>query len=114
MIDSFQRLYNDELMFDCTISCTGGTLKAHKLVLSACSPYFTNLFTNFTNPFQYPIVVIKDMPFADLKAIVEFMYRGEVTVPQSILASVLESAKTLSITGLSDIKVIYFYCSTAV
>ena len=108
MIDSFQKLYNDEVMVDCTLSCAGGTLKAHKLVLSACSPYFTSLFATFTNPYQYPVVVIKDMPFADLKVIIEFIYRGEVTVPQALLPSVLESAKTLSITGLSDIKIANF------
>lgn len=106
MIQAFQRMYNDEVMVDCTLSCSGGTLKAHKLVLSACSPYFTNLFASFTNPYQYPVVILKDMPFADLKAIIEFMYRGEVTVSQSILSSVLESAKALSVTGLCDIKVI--------
>jgi len=105
MIQAFQRLYNDEVMVDCTLSCAGGTIKAHKVVLSACSPYFTSLFTSFTNPYQYPVIILKDMPFADLKAIIEFMYRGEVTVPQSTLPSVLESAKTLSVTGLCDIKI---------
>ena len=45
------------------------------------------------------------MPFVDLKAIVEFMYRGEVTVPQISLPSVLDSAKNLMITGLCDIKI---------
>lgn len=108
MIDSFQKLYNDEVLVDCTLSASGGTIRAHKLVLSACSPYFTQLFSTFTNPYQYPVVVMKDMPFTDLKAIIEFMYRGEVTVPQSILPSVLESAKTLSVTGLCDIKIANF------
>lgn len=94
MIQAFQRLYNDEVMVDCTLSCAGGTIKAHKVVLAACSPYFTSLFTSFTNPYQYPVIILKDMPFADLKAIIEFMYRGEVTVPQSTLPSVLESGKS--------------------
>ncbi|RWS29577.1 hypothetical protein B4U80_10311 [Leptotrombidium deliense] len=98
LIEAFQKLYNDEVMVDCTLSCQGGTLKAHKLVLSACSPYFTNLFSTFTNPYQYPVVILKDMPFSDLKAIIEFMYRGEVTVPQTSLPSVLDSAKTLVVT----------------
>ena len=98
--ETFQRLYREESMVDCTISCAGGTLKAHKLILSAYSPYFSSLFSTFTNPYQYPVVVIKDMPFLDLKAIIEFMYKGEVTVPRNILPSVLDSAKTLSVTGL--------------
>ena len=105
LIEAFQKLYNDEVMVDCTLSCMGGTIKAHKLLLSACSPYFTNLFSSFTNPYQYPVVILKDMPFVDLKAIIEFMYKGEVTVPQNILPSVLDSAKALMITGLCDIKV---------
>lgn len=108
LIEAFQRLYNDEVMVDCTISCSGGTLKAHKLVLSACSPYFASLFSTFTNPYQYPVVVIKDMPFSDMKAIIEFMYRGEVTIPRVSLHSVLDSARTLSVTGLCDIKVSYY------
>lgn len=105
MSETFERLYRDEVMVDCTISCGGGILRAHRLVLSTYSSYFMNLFSTFTNPYQYPVIFIKDMPFRDLKAIIEFIYRGEVTVPRSIIASVLESAKTLDITGLSQIEV---------
>ncbi|KAI1285415.1 Protein bric-a-brac 2 [Halotydeus destructor] len=103
--EAFRKLYNDEVLVDCTLSCSGGTVKAHKLVLSACSPYFTTLFSTFTNPYQYPVVILKDMAFADLKFILEYMYRGEVTVPQPNLTTVLEAAKSLSVTGLCDIKV---------
>lgn len=105
MIDQFQKLYNDEQMVDCTLSCSDGMIKAHKLVLSACSPYFTQLFINWTNPYQYPVIILKDMSFADLRVLIEFMYKGEVTVSQNLLPSVLESAKALQITGLREIKV---------
>lgn len=105
VIDQFQKLYNDEQMVDCTLSCNDGSIKAHKLVLSACSPYFTQLFINFTNPYQYPVIILKDMSFADLRVLIEFMYKGEVTVSQNLLPSVLESAKALQITGLREIKV---------
>lgn len=67
VIDQFQKLYTDELMVDCTLSCNEGSIKAHKLVLSACSPYFTTLFSEFTNPYQYPVIILKDMLFQDLK-----------------------------------------------
>ena len=105
VIDQFQKLYSDELMVDCTLSCNDGSIKAHKLVLSACSPYFTSLFTNFTNPYQYPVIILKDMSYADLKVLIEFMYKGEVTVSQNLLPSILESAKALQITGLREVKV---------
>lgn len=112
VIDQFQKLYNDEQMVDCTLSCSDGMIKAHKLVLSACSPYFTQLFINWTNPYQYPVIILKDMSFADLRVLIEFMYKGEVTVSQNLLPSVLESAKALQITGLREIKVGRCLCHT--
>lgn len=105
LVHQFARLYKDQSMVDCTISCQGGVLKCHKLVLSSCSPYFSNIFESFTNPYQYPVVVIKDMTFSNLKVIIDFMYKGEVTIPQSILNSVIETAKELQVTGLCDVKV---------
>lgn len=44
------------------------------------------------------------MPFSDLKAIIEFIYRGEITVSQTQLSSVLRSAEALKVKGLSDAK----------
>ena len=105
VIDQFQKLYNEEKFCDCTLSCNEGIIKAHKLVLSACSPYFQTLFLQCTEPYQYPVIILKDMSITDLKTLVEFMYKGEVTVSQSNLPSVLESAKALQITGLREIKV---------
>ena len=50
------------------------------MVLSACSSYFEHLFVNFSEPNQ--IVILKDTSFADIAAIVDFMYKGEINVSQ--------------------------------
>ena len=50
------------------------------MVLSACSSYFEQLFVNFSEPNQ--IVILKDTSFADIAAIVDFMYKGEINVSQ--------------------------------
>ena len=34
----------DEDFVDVTLSCEGKTIKAHKVILSACSDYFRNIF----------------------------------------------------------------------
>ena len=34
----------DEDFVDVTLSCEGRTIKAHKVILSACSAYFKNVF----------------------------------------------------------------------
>lgn len=78
---------------DVTLACEGTNLKAHKMVLAACSPYFQTLF--MANPCKHPIVILKDVRFIDLKAIIDFMYRGEVNVSQDQLSSLLKTAETL-------------------
>ena len=74
----------------------GQHTKAHKMILCACSPYFKNLLEQ--NPAKHPIIILKvldhfhrfrcvlagnsiilkDVPFSHLTAILEFMYAGEV------------------------------------
>jgi hypothetical protein len=34
------------------------------------------------NPAKHPIIILKDVPFQHLTAILEFMYAGEVNVAQ--------------------------------
>lgn len=102
MINVFEEMYKDESMVDVSLICDNGTIKGHRLVLSACSPYFRNILSQITNPNHYPIIIIKEMSFADLKAIIEFMYCGDVTVPQEQLESVLKSAEFLQVKGLVE------------
>ena len=40
---SFEQLRDHEDFVDVTLACEGGSVKAHKVVLSACSPYFKNI-----------------------------------------------------------------------
>lgn len=71
------------------------------MVLSACSSYFENLFTTFSERNQ--IVILKDTSYDDAVALVEFMYRGEINVPQEQLASLLKTAENLRIKGLAEV-----------
>lgn len=40
LISVFDTLLENETLVDCTLAAEGKFLKAHKVVLSACSPYF--------------------------------------------------------------------------
>lgn len=71
------------------------------MVLSACSPYFNALFVN--HPEKHPIVILKDVPYADMKSLLDFMYRGEVSVDQERLTAFLRVAETLRIKGLTEV-----------
>lgn len=100
MSDVFQNMLVHENLVDVTLACEGASIKAHKMILAACSPYFQNLF--MANPCKHPIVILKDVKFNDLKAIIDFIYSGEVNIPQDQLNSLLKTAETLKIKGLAD------------
>ncbi|KAK4290794.1 hypothetical protein Pmani_036334 [Petrolisthes manimaculis] len=95
----FDQLLQEEVFVDVTLSCEGGQqLRAHKVVLAACSPYFQAVLQN--NPCKHPIVILpRDVAFADLRAIIEFVYRGEIDVAQEQINSLLAAADTLKIKG---------------
>ncbi|KAK6633648.1 hypothetical protein RUM44_004255 [Polyplax serrata] len=99
---AFPKLLTSEHFVDVTLACEKQFIKCHKIVLSACSVYFETLLVN--NPCQHPIIFMKDVEFWEIKALVEFMYKGEVNVSQNQLDSLLKSAESLQIRGLSGTK----------
>ncbi|XP_065562078.1 protein bric-a-brac 1-like isoform X2 [Artemia franciscana] len=98
----FDQLLQSETFVDVTLAAEGQSIKAHKLVLSACSPYFQILFNE--NPCPHPIIILKDTKYDDLKAVVEYMYKGEISVAQNELNSLLKVADSLRIRGLSEME----------
>ncbi|KAG8221921.1 hypothetical protein J437_LFUL002480 [Ladona fulva] len=101
LLSVFDQLLHDESFVDVTLAVEGLFLKAHKMVLSACSPYFQTLFVH--NPDKHPIVILKDVPYADMRSLLDFMYRGEVSVDQDRLTAFLRVAESLRIKGLTEV-----------
>jgi len=95
---TFQDLRDENEFMDVTISCDGEQVKAHKVILSACSVTFKTLLKK--NPAQHPVIVLWDVSPRDLAAILDFMYHGEVNVKQDHLNSFLAVAERLRVRGL--------------
>ena len=51
-----------------------------QLVLSACSSYFETVLSLYEQ--QSPIIILKDVAYDDMSALMQFMYAGEITVEQ--------------------------------
>ncbi|XP_066959267.1 longitudinals lacking protein, isoforms A/B/D/L-like isoform X3 [Macrobrachium rosenbergii] len=100
LVAVFDNLLASESLVDVTLFAEGHLLKAHKVVLSACSPYFQTLFAQTTD--KHPIVILKDVKHDELKALLEYMYRGEVNVAQDQLGPLIKTAESLKIKGLAD------------
>ncbi|XP_031346977.1 longitudinals lacking protein, isoforms H/M/V isoform X11 [Photinus pyralis] len=102
LVAVFDTLLENGTLVDCTLAAEGKYLNAHKVVLSACSPYFESLLSQ--NYDKHPIFILKDVKFQELKAMMDYMYRGEVNISQDQLGALLKAAESLQIKGLSDNK----------
>lgn len=110
-------------LVDVTLAAEGQFVKAHRLVLSVCSPYFRKMFTqmpanqhafgkipinftkeNLTNMFLF-VVFLKDVSHTALKDLIQFMYCGEVNVKQEALPAFISTAEALQIKGLTDVSI---------
>jgi len=103
---SFKDLLNNESFVDCTLTCGqpgGQTINAHRVVLSACSPYFRQVLGNLST-WQHPVIILKDIKYTELSGIVEFIYHGEVSIDQDCLPGFLHAAESLRIKGLTQDK----------
>lgn len=99
MSSGMHSLLETEDLVDVTLAVEGKYLKAHKMVLSVCSPYFRELFQ--VNPCKHPIVFMKDVSYVALSDLLTFMYQGEVQVNQENLATFIKTAEALQIKGLT-------------
>ena len=98
--EAFQDLREEKDFFDVTLACEDNQIQAHKVILSACSPFFRNILRR--NPHQHPLLYLKDVKYKELLSIINFMYMGEVSVAQDELNSFLNVAEELRVKGLTQ------------
>ena len=55
--EGLRELREDKDFFDVTLACEDAQIPAHKVVLSACSPFFKNIFRR--NQHQHPLLYLK-------------------------------------------------------
>lgn len=98
ILESFDALLQQNSLVDVTLVCSDRSLRAHKVVLSACSPFFERVFND--TPCKHPVIVLKDFRGWVVQAIVDFMYHGEISVPQEKLNQLIQAGESLQIRGL--------------
>ncbi|XP_059482310.1 protein jim lovell-like isoform X2 [Neocloeon triangulifer] len=102
ILNALDALLQDEAFVDVTLVCDEGRVRAHRIVLSACSPYFQRILLE--TPCKHPVIVLKDLKEWEVQAIVDFMYKGEISVSQAQLSSLIRAAESLQIRGLAHME----------
>ena len=97
---AFRELRDDKDFFDVTLACDDEQIEAHKVILSACSPFFRRILRK--NSHAHPLLYLKGVKFNDLQSVLNFMYHGEVNVAQEELNSFLSVAEELHVKGLTQ------------
>ena len=97
---AFRELREEKDFFDVTLACDDNQVQCHKVILSACSPFFRAILRK--NPHQHPLLYLKGVKYQELLSVLNFMYQGEVNVAQEELNSFLAVAEELRVKGLTQ------------
>ena len=95
-----EEILGNQEFTDVTLSAGDKIFKAHKFVLSICSPYFQGLFRKL-GPEKH-VIFLKDISADHLELLLQYMYRGEIKVRETELVTVLNVAQSLEVRGLTD------------
>merc|ERR1712243_65591 len=97
--ESLKSLHGNDHLCDVTLlSADDQDIKAHKVVLAGSSPYFDRVLK--ANPNDHPLLFMNGINMDVLKAIVAFIYLGEVQVEQDNVEAFMAGATALEVKGL--------------
>ena len=96
---SFTGLRGSSDFADVTLACEDGEVEAHKLILSACSPFFERLLKRYKHH-QQQLIFMRGLKASQLMALIDYIYQGEVNILQEDLDGFLLIAEELELKGL--------------
>ena len=78
---SFTEFQEKGYFSDVTVACEDKEVKAHKLILSSCSPFFKRLLVKkHVASNVHPLIFLRVVEAEQLEAVLAFMYQGEVNI----------------------------------
>lgn len=78
---------------DITLICGASKIRAHKIMLSACSPYFDEFFMRDRKCTE----IVLDLHFEDLLCIVLYIYQGKIVIPVERKAALIRTARLFGV-----------------
>ena len=102
--NSFYNLRQETRLYDVTlVSNDHQQVSAHKLVLSACSEVFSNIFNSNNSPNM--MLYLDSVDVKEINFMLDYIYQGEVQIHHEYLDRFLEVAAKFKLSGLlSDVR----------
>lgn len=101
LVEILDSLIKIETYVDCTIVVDDQVqFKAHRVVLAANSPYFQSILQDM--PMDHCSIIFPGVKAFEMRALLEYMYTGEVNVTQSQIPKIMRIAEELEVKGLFD------------
>ncbi|XP_061113292.1 kelch-like protein 17 isoform X1 [Conger conger] len=99
---SMNRMRQRGLLCDIVLHVAGKEIRAHKVVLASCSPYFHAMFTNEMSESQQTHVTLHDIDPQALEQLVQYAYTAEIVVGEGNVQTLLPAASLLQLNGVRD------------
>jgi len=97
--NAFHDLLEQSDFVDVTLACEEDKhITAHKIILSACSPFFRNILQR--NHHQRPLFFLDGVKHKELVAIIDFIYLGQTEVSREGIEEFMRVGRKLKIRGL--------------
>jgi kelch-like protein 20 len=90
---------------DIALNVGSSRIRAHKIILSASSPYFRAMFTNELAESRQSEITIRDIDETAMEMLVDFCYSSKITIDEKSVQTLLPAACLLQLQEVQD------YCS---
>ncbi|KAJ2950655.1 hypothetical protein O0L34_g8912 [Tuta absoluta] len=101
LVEILDALIKVETYVDCTLVVDDQVaFKAHRVVLAANSPYFQSILADV--PMDHCSILFPGVKDFEMRALLEYMYTGEVNVTQAHIPRIMKVAEQLEVKGLFD------------
>ncbi|GBP61439.1 Kelch-like protein 3 [Eumeta japonica] len=98
---NFQKFRETGILCDVELVSGDTVLKAHRVVLSAMTPYFETMFTSGLEESESNRVFMRSIPPDVLPLIVDFIYTGEIVITGSTVQYLMDAGDMLHLNELS-------------
>ncbi|XP_049837534.1 uncharacterized protein LOC126282113 isoform X2 [Schistocerca gregaria] len=103
VLRNLRQLLAAEAFVDVTLCCQGRRLRAHRLLLSACSPYLQRVLLDHPLGLGESVtVILHDVLHEDMRRLLELMYSGVAEVPAGELPRFLRAAQALQVSVMQS------------